>query len=392
MPTWFGLTKEVRVVFADGSEYENAPVLNWDLLGDLAIIGPLTAAGEPLELEDGEGLPIGADLFLVGYPAEAEEFPQPTITRGILSRFREWEALELTYLQTDAAIAGGQSGGVLISDEGKVIGISGLSFSEAGFGLVASGVDVLPRVLEMIAGKDVSGLGDRPSLEPVAQTNSRFTLRDHWDTSAYYIEAPHAPKIDFQIEGDNDAGAFLQDLFGNQLVIDEGITGTEFGSSETMPESPYFIVAYQNDRYPGGFGISSTAQLARVRDVDDNTNVTVGETVAGNMDYPLDFDTYVIDLEAGQIVDVVVDSMSIDPVLIIDFPGSRIAEVVSDDDSGGGIFDNNAKITYQAPYNGIYQIIVGDAFPIIHRRLLSHCVGGSRRSDTGCLASTTGKG
>ena len=80
------------------------------------------------------------------------------------------------------------------------------------------------------------------------------------------------------------------------------------------------------------------------------------------MDHPLDFDTYVIDLEAAQIVDVVVDSMSIDPVLIIDFPGSRIAEQVSDDDSGGGIFDNNAKLTYQAPYSGSYQIVVSDAF------------------------------
>lgn len=34
----------VRVVFPDGSEFLDAPVLNWDLMADLAIIGPLQTA------------------------------------------------------------------------------------------------------------------------------------------------------------------------------------------------------------------------------------------------------------------------------------------------------------------------------------------------------------
>ena len=355
--------KEVRVVFADGSEHRNAPVMNWDLLGDLAIIGPLTADADPLQLEDGEYLPIGSAVFLLGYPAEAEEFPQPTITQGILSRVREWQTLGITYLQTDAAVTGGQSGGVLISQEGKVIGISGLRFSDASFGLVASGIDVLPRVLDMIDGKDVAGLGERPSLEPIAETGSSFRLRDDRDTRAFYVEVPHAPKIDFQIEGDNDGAVGLYDLFGNQLVnINEGITGAEFGSAETMPDSPYFIVAYQNNWHPGTFDVSSTEISARVGDVDDNSNVRVGETVVGNMDHPVDFDTFLITLKEGDIVDVVIDSMSIDPVLYVDFLGSRIAEIVSDDDSGGGILGTDAKITFQAPHTGSYQIVVTDAF------------------------------
>ena len=71
-------------------------------------------------------------MLLIGYPAEFGEFPQPTITWGILSRYREWEQIGITYFQTDAAIAGGQSGGVLLSESGEVIGISGLRFSESG--------------------------------------------------------------------------------------------------------------------------------------------------------------------------------------------------------------------------------------------------------------------
>ena len=58
-------------------------------------------------------LAIGADLFVIGYPGEEEAFPQPTISRGILSRYRLWPDQGATYLQTDASIDGVQSRGVL---------------------------------------------------------------------------------------------------------------------------------------------------------------------------------------------------------------------------------------------------------------------------------------
>ena len=93
---------EVRIVFPDGSEHLKVPVLGLDLLGDLAVLGPINTDNKPLSLSDGEGLAIGSNVFLIGYPAEAEQFPQPTITSGILSRVRQWEAIQTTYLQTEA--------------------------------------------------------------------------------------------------------------------------------------------------------------------------------------------------------------------------------------------------------------------------------------------------
>ena len=101
----------VEVTFPDDLKLY-VPVAAWDPLADIAVLGPLDApVPPPLELLDGESLPIGSELFLVGYPAEAESYPQVSITRGILSRLREWEQLGMTYFQTDAAITGGQSGG-----------------------------------------------------------------------------------------------------------------------------------------------------------------------------------------------------------------------------------------------------------------------------------------
>lgn len=69
--------------------------------------------------------------------------------------------MDMTYFQTDATIAGGQSGGVLVSKTGEVIGISGFSFTEGDFGLVASAADVLPRLQKLIDDEDIAGLGER---------------------------------------------------------------------------------------------------------------------------------------------------------------------------------------------------------------------------------------
>ena len=116
----------VWVVFPDDQVLQNVPVVGWDSMADLAVLGPVDVparplgvkGGGPLQLGDGEDLAPGSELFLVGYPAEVDELPEPSITRGILSRFREWERLGMTYLQTDAAIAGGQSGGALVDTLG----------------------------------------------------------------------------------------------------------------------------------------------------------------------------------------------------------------------------------------------------------------------------------
>ena len=152
----------VRVVFPDDKVLQNVPVVGWDSMADLAVLGPVDVPARPSKLGDGEDLAPGSALFLVGYPAEVDEFPEPTITRGILSRFREWERVRMTYLQTDAAIAGGQSGGALVNSLGEVIGISTFSFSEAGFGLATSAADNAPIVERLIQGDLTSELGDPP--------------------------------------------------------------------------------------------------------------------------------------------------------------------------------------------------------------------------------------
>ena len=57
--------QNARIVFPDGTEHLDVPVLNSDLTGDLAALGPLDTRIEPVALEDGEHLSIGSSSCYV---------------------------------------------------------------------------------------------------------------------------------------------------------------------------------------------------------------------------------------------------------------------------------------------------------------------------------------
>ena len=146
----------VWVVFPDGSE-AHVRVVGWDPFADLAVLGPVSVSAQPLILGDREVMTPGSSVFLVGYPVETDMFPQVSITEGIVSRFREWDLAGLTLFQTDAAIAGGQSGGALVNTGGDVIGISTWGFSEAGFSVATSAADAALIVESLIQEEAVLG-------------------------------------------------------------------------------------------------------------------------------------------------------------------------------------------------------------------------------------------
>jgi hypothetical protein len=353
--------REVRVVFPDGSEHTGAPVLNWDLLGDLAVIGPLETEVEPLPLVDGEGRAIGSDVFLIGFPGEGELYPQPTLSRGLISRLREWKPIDMTYFQTDAAAADGQSGGVLVSEDGEVIGISGYFFTDA-FGLVASAVDVLPRVEDLLSGENVDALGERQIPTGGGKREHSLMLSNYWDTRMFVVREPVGTELNVSVDSENDAYFAVVGVYGDVLAeADDNLAGVESGSGTTEWDVPYFVVLGQETEDAGTVSVSSNRELVPYHDPDDGILVSVGETYYAAMDHPGDVDHFVIDLESDEMIDVTVDSVLVDPILGVDYVGAAMEEMAVDDDSGGGLFDLNAKLTFRAPHSGSYFIAVADS-------------------------------
>ena len=351
----------VWVVFPDGTELENVPVVGWDPMTDLAVLGPVDVSARPLKLEDGENTALGSELLLVGYPAEVDLFPQPSVTRGILSRFREWERLGMTYLQTDAAIAGGQSGGALLNSRGEVIGISGFLFSEAGFGLVASSADIAPIVEKLTQGEFTSGLGDRRL--PVGRGSFEFDieLRNYWDTRTFVLEATDGTMLEIGIEGSGDGWFHVSDPFGLLLEVDDGYTGIEHGAVELLTSGVHFLQVEMASGDSSNFNLVSSVRLRPLNDPDDGQTIRVGDTIAGSLDHFLDLDWYSVRLKEGETVRIFTDSFNVDTVIYVDFLNSRDNQIVSDDDSGSGLFGINSELTYRAPRTGEYFIAVSEA-------------------------------
>ena len=132
--------RSARIVFSDGTELLDVPLIAWNLLTDIAVLGPVQLDSPPARpsFDSSNSLPVGAELFAIGYPGEVESFPLPTISRGILSRYRLWPDQQVTYLQTDATVDGGQSGGVLVSASGAVVGMTGFAWDAGHFALAMS--------------------------------------------------------------------------------------------------------------------------------------------------------------------------------------------------------------------------------------------------------------
>ncbi len=353
----------VRLVFADGTEFTEAPVFNVDLLADLAILGPIETDIMPVSLVDGEDRVIGSDVYLVGYPGEVDQFPQPTITRGLISRLREWESVGITYFQSDAAIAGGQSGGVLIAENGDVIGISGFRFTEAGFAVVASAVDIWPRVQALMAGEDVARLGEWRLPRDESRTSSSVILHNAWEDSVFIIHASAGADVELKLTGDEEETYLvLADVYGYPLLYSQA-TDAQVNSATTDLDAPYFVRVFQN--LPGRhvLNLKSNVPFTRFQDEDDNRSLVMGRATTGRISYPGDLDFYLVHLEAGERVNIQVDSILVDPqVSIMPEELPLLEYAITDDDSGGGIFGFNAELTYETPQTGFYIVLVESAY------------------------------
>jgi serine protease Do len=124
---------EVRIGLGDGSADIPATVVGGDPMTDLAVlkIAPAARHLQPIRLGASSRSQVGDLVFAVGNPFGVGE----TVTMGIISavgrggmHIEDYE----DFLQTDAAVNPGNSGGALVSSDGRLVGINTAIVSPSG--------------------------------------------------------------------------------------------------------------------------------------------------------------------------------------------------------------------------------------------------------------------
>ena len=348
------------LVFPDGTEFSDVPVVGWDPFADLAVLGPVEATARPVALSDGESMSPGSELFLIGYPAETDLYPEPSITSGVLSRFRQWEPHDLTLLQTDSAIASGQSGGALVNSLGEIVGISTWSFSEAGFGVATSAIDDAEIVDVLVLDAEAGGGTDRRLVSSDGEFEYEIELDGRFDSIVFTFEGTAGSVFAASMDGPGDGAFFVSGPTGVILGVDDNASGLEEGAIELREDGPYFLHVYSYSEEPSSYLVQSLMRITPFEDPDDGQQLAVGTVVAGVFDYFGDDDLYSLSLSEGDTIVLYTDAIVADTTIAILPRGASVDEAAFDDDSGTGVFGEslNAALVYTAPVTGEYEIVV----------------------------------
>ena len=248
----------VTATLSDGKEYE-ATVVGQDERTDLAVIkinaGNLTAA----EIGDSDELVQGETVLVIGNPLG--ETLSGSTTQGIVSalgREIEVEGRIMHYIQTDAAVNPGNSGGPLVNQAGLVVGVTSAKISSSyteGLGFAIPINDAVPVIEELINNGYVSG---RPIIGISGENVSA-------QVSALY-RIPQGVYVRYI---DPDSGAYLSGIQAGDVIT--ALNGTEI---KTISE-----LNNQRDNYKAGDTVTLTVyRNGKTLDID----VVLGEATNDN--------------------------------------------------------------------------------------------------------------
>jgi len=139
---------EITVYLEDGTSYDGT-VEARDLVHDLALVKIETSGLTCLEMGDLSQVGLGQQVIVLGYPLGGENV---TVTSGLVSAIEFDSGRNITWVQTDSAVNPGNSGGPMLTLQGKVIGVVsakmvGIAVEGIGFAISANTVNTyLPRM------------------------------------------------------------------------------------------------------------------------------------------------------------------------------------------------------------------------------------------------------
>ncbi len=189
---------EVRVVLVTDRYYDCA-VAAHDAATDLAVLVPLHAVATPDYVTLGRlaDVQIGDDLWVMGYPLDLAG--DATVNKGIVSAVRHDSGVD--YIQTDAPVNPGNSGGPLINQQGRVVAVASFKLAAVEiegmqFGVAIDHAIPLLESATKTLGSASSASMDVRVMELVnAERSTRAAVALAWDEELATIARAHATEM-----------------------------------------------------------------------------------------------------------------------------------------------------------------------------------------------------
>lgn len=335
----------VSLVFRNGATFQGR-VIAFDPFVDLAVvdISRLTRKPPPIKIGSTSALEVGDELHVIGYPAPDEFTPEPTIDSGEVLGFTDWEFTGVGWFTIDAPAIGGQSGGAVVDEFGRLVGIS--TFGSPRSLTSISIDDALAEVDRLLENEDPRGLEPRELPHAGARRSNEMSLEGPWDQQlllGWFTEDANV-RIDWE-GGDGD------------LVVAsiDGVTITDGpGRVEFLPLFAFpVVIAATSDTAAGG-SLESSLPLIAYGDPDHGKVLPRSGALSGVYEVGGDRDYFYLTLRRGESVSITVESAARTRLFVYD-PGSAV--VASDRDTSGFI-GSDAGVEFVAAESGRYVVSV----------------------------------
>lgn len=250
----------IRAALPDG-RLVSAEILSQDPASDLALLKAPASGLEAAKFADTSRVRLGEPLLVIGF---ALDLPgEPTVTRGVFSGRRTDTARGIDYIQTDASMNPGMSGGPVLNPAGDVVGISAWGIIRTPSGQPVQGVNfAIPAELAMAfvdAGKSQSPTAPAPLPPPVAAAPTRLPTAP--------AQATAAPTLGSVLEANRVKVASLGFTSGQEAVAQYGQGLNLIAIKGSCGPSCQQVFFFVNDRYLGTDTLKTSTSIGEVAPV-----------------------------------------------------------------------------------------------------------------------------
>lgn len=320
----------VSLVFLNGATFQGR-VVAIDPFVDLAVvdISRLTRKPPPLTIGTTEDVSLQDDLWVVGYPAPTEFTPEATIDSGELVGISDWEFTGVRWLTIEAPAIGGQSGGAVVDEYGRLVGISTFGSSSS---LTSISVDDVVRQVDgLLASAEVRGLEPRRIPHSGARRSNDISLEGEWDQQLLvgWFRADAEVNLDWANGHINLAAT----------TIDGSEIATSADQLDFMPVFAFPVLVVADAQQATLGTLESSLPFILYPDPDHGKTLPREGATPGIYDVGGDRDFFYLDLDVGEHASIAIESAARTRLRVYGPSGEIVAEDV---DRSGFIGDNAA--------------------------------------------------